>query len=241
MADENLLGEIKRNIATKLNYLKSCDNYSTPDALSTIIFLRETAWSMTPGNVKERFSSKLIDFMIEQGLAPLVVKMIRFLTSVNNDNVYVAFHELHQMIYTIAAMLPKAIAIPIREELIKSGILQAVVEDLNTCDPNTTNPRQRIRAIDNLHRLQDLVLTPGAVLKYREQDVVPTLMNYLLAEDVNIKVFSLQVLACIVNEEESKHLGASGCMGAMIDMLRKAVEAPDRIHHYIVKVSRAVV
>lgn len=233
--------EIEKNIKTKMDYLKSCDDYSTPDALAAIIFLRKTFWSMAPGKAKSHYSQRLADFMVAQGLAPLIVKMLRSLNTATGDGVIEALRELHPTIYNIAVMLKKAIAYPIRQELIKSGILQALIEDLNACDPNTKSPRQRIRIIDNLFRLQNMVLTPGAVPQYRDAGAIPALMKHVKAEEMNTKVFSLRVLACIVNEEESQQLAASGCMFDIIAMLRQAVAAPDRKYHYIVKVCKDLV
>ncbi|XP_072035924.1 uncharacterized protein [Amphiura filiformis] len=233
MAEQQLLEDNKRQIGTQLDYLKSCDDYRSKEALDAISFLRNTVWSLGPGKAKNHLCSDLTDFMVEKGLTSLIVKMVRSLTGSADVSAFDSRCELNKAIYNIACVLKSTIAMPIRLELIKNGILRALLDDLESCDPNTKDPRQRIRIIDDLFRLQNLVLTPGSISYYREAGSVDTLMTFVQANDVNTKIFSMRVLACIVSEEESQRLVATGCMEPMIDMLRKAAQSPDTKYQYV--------
>ncbi|XP_072035839.1 uncharacterized protein [Amphiura filiformis] len=238
MAEQQLLEDNKRQIGTQLDYLKSCDDYRSKEALDAITFLRKTLWSLGPGKAKYLLCSELTDFMLEKGLTSLIVKMVRSLTGAADDGAFYSRCQLHKTIYNIACVLKRTIAMPIRLELIKHGILRALLEDLESCDPNTKDPRQRIRIIDDLLRLQNFDQTPGSISYYREAGSVNTLMKFVQANDVYTKVFSMRVLAYILSEEESQRLVATGCMRPMIDMVEKAAQSPDAKYQFVVKVGK---
>ena len=123
-----------------------------------------------------------------------------------------------------------------RVEFVKCGVIRSLLKDLDSCDPNTDSPRQRIRITDSLFRLHNLVCTEKVIPIYRAGKAVDILMKFARAENVMTTIDSLLVLACIVNETESQHLAATrGCIGAMVEMLRKASESKERKYIFVIK------
>lgn len=230
------LEDLKGKIETSFTFLKSCEDYTTKEGYDAIMVLRKTAYS---AKENDDVCRQFADFLVAQGLVDLVIKMLKSLTKASDEDGFQSRQALSKAICIIAVTWKKKFATPIRQKFIEAGIIRALAEDLESYDPNSQSPRQRIRTIDNLFRMQNLVLTPGdTISQYREQGAIPTLMKYVKAKDKNTQVFSLRVLACIVNEEESQELAAGSCMTAMINMLRDAAEDENRKYYFSIKVSK---
>ena len=114
-------------------------------------------------------------------------------------------------------------------ELIKCGVIPALLNDLDSWDPDTDDPRQRIRITRSLFRLHNLVSTDKAIPIYRAAKAVDILMKFAQAKNVMTKIDSLHVLACIINEKESELLVATTeCIATIVEMHQKAAESKDK-------------
>ena len=76
------LDTIKGEICVNLDCLKSCDDYCSQEACDAITVIEKFCQSLTPGEPKEKMCGRLVDFMLEQGLGQLIVKMLISLTSI---------------------------------------------------------------------------------------------------------------------------------------------------------------
>ena len=125
----------------------------------------------------------------------------------------------------------------VKVDLVQQGIIPALVKDLDSCDPDTEDPRQRIRILDIINTLIALVDTPNITSIYRLANAVPILRKFVQANDPITQVLSLSVLCEIVNEEENKLLATTGnCMATMVDAIQKATKSDDRRYSFVVKV-----
>ena len=89
------LDTITREIGGKLDYLKSCDDYCSQEACDSVTFIKDFSLSLTPGQPKDRMCSRLVDFLLEQGLGQLIVKMMDSHTSETDKMAYEFRRKLH--------------------------------------------------------------------------------------------------------------------------------------------------
>ena len=54
------LDTIKGEIGSKLDYLKSCDDYCSQEACDAITVIEVFCWSLTPGRPKEKMYGRLL-------------------------------------------------------------------------------------------------------------------------------------------------------------------------------------
>ena len=92
------LGLVEGEIGAKLEYLKSCDDYCNQEACHAIMIIEGFWWSITPGQPKEKMCSMLVDFVLEQGLGQLMVKMLVPLTSLTDERAFEFRHKLQNVI-----------------------------------------------------------------------------------------------------------------------------------------------
>ena len=225
---------IKGEIGGKLDYLKSCDDYCSQEACDSVTFIENFSWSLTPGRPKERMCSRLVDFLLEQGLGQLIVKMMDSYTSETDKMAYKFRRKLH---YLVLGLVSNSEKLRVKVDLVQQGIIPALVKDLDSYDPDTEDPRQRIRILDIIRTLIALVNTPNVTSIYRSGNAVPILMKVVQANDPMTQVLSLSVLCEIVNEEESQLLATTGnCITAMVDAIQEAAKSDDRWYSVAVEV-----
>ena len=230
--------EDKRKISVSIEYLKSCDAYDSEKAFNAIDYLDEVCWFMTPGEKYETFCSTLVDFLLDQGLVEVIVKILRSTTDMTREYEYESRRKLQFIVCRLVCNVNEKNARSRCEiELVKSGIVSALLEDIDACDPETGDPKQRIRILDIIERLFDLVYTPNITSIYRSANAVPILMKFIQANDPITTVLSLSVLCEIMNEEESQLLATTGnCITTMMDAIQKAAKSDDRRYSVAVEV-----
>ena len=229
------LDTIKGEIGGKLDYLKSCDDFCSLAACDAITSIEKICCSLTPGQPKEKVCGKLVDFMLEQGLGQMIVYILVSLASEVND---MAFECRHQLQYVIQYLVFN-IKTPqrVKAVFVRESIIPALINDLDSCDADTEDPRQRIRILDSIYGLTYLVDTPHIVSSYDSANAFQILMKFVHASDAMTNIKSLSLLCEIVNEEESQLLATTGnCMRAMVGAIQKAAKSDDRRYSVAVEV-----
>ena len=230
--------EEKRTLSDSIEYLKSCDDFDSEKAFNAINYLLVFCWSMTSGEKYEAFCSILVDFLLNQGLAEVIVKILRSTTDMTSEYKYESRHLL-QLIIKLCKYCVKEpnTGSRITIALVKSGIVPTLLEDLDFCNFDVNDPRQLVRILDDIDGLITLVNTPNITSIYRSGNAVPILRKFVQANDPMAKVLSLSVLCEIVNEEESQILATTGnCMATMVDAIQKASKSDDRRYSVAVEV-----
>ena len=223
------LDTIKGEIDSKLTYLKSRDDYCSQKACDAITDIKDFCWSLTPGAPNEKMCDRLVDYMLEQGLGQLIVKMLVSLTGKNDNSAFESRRISHIALGKLVFKIEQQCAKKVKVKLVKCGIIRALLDDLDSCDPKTDDPRQRIRISANMYELYNLVNTEKVIPIYRAAKAVDILMKFARAENVMTRIDSLRLLACIINEKESQLLVANtGCISTMVEMIQKAAESKER-------------
>ena len=231
------LDTIKGEIGGKLDYLKSCDDFCSLEACNAITVIKDFCWSLNLGQPKEKMCSRLVDFLLEQGLGQLIVKILVSLTSITDKSEFESWHQVIVTIGSLTCQADKQSAQRAKVELVKCGVVRAFLNDLDSCDPNTDDPRQHIRITGSIFGLQNLVNTEKVIPIYRAAKAVNILMKFRSADNVMTKIAGLRVLACIVNETESEFLVANrGCIATMVDMVKTAAESTSRTYEFDITV-----
>ena len=190
---------------------------------------------MTPGEKYETCCSRLVDFLLNQGLAEVIVKILRSKTDMTREYEYESRQKSQLIVNSLISESKARSRCEI--EFVKSGIVPALLEDMDACDPDTMDPRERIRILDGINVLSYLVNTPNVTSIYRSANAVPILMKFVQANDAMAQILSLLVLCKIVNEEESQLLATTGnCMVTMVDAIQKAAKSDDRQYTVVVNV-----
>ena len=197
------LDTIKGEICGKLDYLKSCDDYSSQEACDAVTLIEKLCHTLAPGQPKEKMCSRLVDLMLEERLGQLIVQMLVSLTSMNDGSAFQSRRGVQFIISILVFKIEKQSAQRVKVTLVKLGIIRALLKSLDSCDPNTDDSRQRIRITDSLFDLYNLVDTEKVIPIYRAGKAVDILMKFARAENVMTKINSLRVLACIIDETES--------------------------------------
>ena len=179
---------------------------------------------------------RLVDYMLEQGLGQLIVKMLISLTSITGKSAFEFRYLVQRTIGVLAFEIEKESVQRAKLELVECGVIRAILKDLDSCDPNTDDARQRIRITTSLFRLHNLVDTNKVIPIYRAAKAVDILMKFAKAENVMTKIDSLHVLACIINETESKLLSATTeCFATIVEMHQKAAESTEKNYTFTIK------
>ena len=234
---QDLSEEDKRKVCESILILKSCDDFSRKDVYHALEFLDEICWLLTPGKKYEKLSNKVVDFMLEQGLAQLTVNILQVTTDLTDRHEFMSRCRLqlllHRLICNVTEISAQSNA---RTELVKSGIISTLLKDLDSCEENTSNLRQRIRILDDLMRLLNFTSTADIVPAFRSANAVPVLTKYIQVEDVTIKVISIRVLSYLIDEKESECLTAtSACMLTLLDLLQKTAKFDKKVHRCVIK------
>ena len=234
---ENIFEQEQTKICDRIKYLESCDEFNSEETVNAIDYLDDILFFMSPGEKYEMFCNQLVDFLLDQGLAEVIVKILRSTTDMTREYEYESRRTLQSIVYRLAYMNEPKARSRSRIELVKSGIVPALLEDIDSCDPDTEDPWQRIRILNIIDTLIALVETPNITSIYRSANVVPILRKFIQANDLMTKVLSLSVLCEIVNEEESRLLATTGnCIAAMVDAIREGTKSDDRRYTVAVEV-----
>ncbi|XP_072014355.1 uncharacterized protein [Amphiura filiformis] len=236
---DKLFEETKDELGLKLEYLRSVDDYCTSEAHEAICRVNYSATSIIKGKSKEKICDRVVDFMLEQGLAKLIVKILQSLIKRNYKSAYESKDYTHSIVNNLTCRIKYQAKQRVKLELVKSGIVYPLLQDLESCDAATKDPRQRIRILRNISQLQSLTVdvTPSVIPIYRAAKAVDILMKFTQVEYAMIKVNSLRLLARIANEKESGRLVTSGtCIATIVEMLQKAVESDELCYMYTIKI-----
>ncbi|XP_072037454.1 uncharacterized protein [Amphiura filiformis] len=232
---EDLFEEEKHEIGTRLEYLKSCDEYTSKEACDAIAYIRRSCSKLIDVQKIKKLSDnddRLVDFMLKQGLAQLIVKVVKAVFGRASfdfrGHIAIIIAYMDHMRFT-----NKSVSQRFSVELVKSGVIRPLVKELDSYDPNTKDPKQRILITHTLNDLYRLLRTPNIIPIYRATNAVNVLMKFTDADNIMTKADSLAVLSCIVNETESQRLVTSGeCIATILDILEKAAQSDDRPRQY---------
>ncbi len=230
---EDLLEKEKRAVKSRLECLKSHDEYRSKETYDAIEYLRETCWLFIKNESYKRIASKLVNLMLEQGFSHLIVKIIG-----SGKTSYEFRHKLGVIISRLTnhVVLPK-IAGRVRVDLCASGMIQALVKELDLQDPYTMDSKQRALITNILFLLHNLHLTPKAMEIYRAANAAKVLMRFTEASDVMTINDSLPLLAFVANEEESQRIAATSgeSIATMLDILQKAALSHNRKYAFAIQ------
>ena len=239
---DKLFEATKAKIGPKLEYLNSIDDYCTSDARDAIRVLEIASYSLRKGGPNEKICERVVKYMKQLGIAKLIVKI---LTSVATNPEKIAYesYELtcllkERLLVTIDSI---ALSRDIRLDLVKNGVINPLLDDLNSCDPNTKDPRQQVRILRSIYGLRNLsyphIDIPSIIPAFRAARAVDILMKFIEVEDEFIKIRSLIGLASIMNEEEGNRLATSkGCIATMVRMLVEATDTNGREYSSKIKI-----
>ncbi|XP_072037547.1 uncharacterized protein [Amphiura filiformis] len=225
---EALFEEKKHEIGSYLEDLKSRDDYCTQGACDAMESIMYTFYYLLADENYQKICSRLVDFMLQQGLAQLIVKSVKSTGKVAFDfrcNISLLVTHL----VTKMRNTNRSVATKVSVELIKNGMIGSLIKELDSYDPNTQDTKQRILITTSLYDLHNLLSAPNAIPIYRAANAVNTLMKFAESDNVMTRIDSLRVLAKIVNEKESQRIAASGeCIVTLMDTIHKAAQSDDR-------------
>ncbi|XP_072048014.1 uncharacterized protein [Amphiura filiformis] len=231
---EELFEEVKLKTGSCLEYLKSCDEYLTQEALDAITFIARMFIFLGKNENGKKICSRMVGFMLEQeqGLAQLMVNIVKSTGKITHEFRYYITSTL-----SATSRFPSELKQQVRVELCKSGIIRYLVKELDSYDPNTKDPKQRILIISTLYDLANLRLIPNVIPIYRTTNAVDVLMKFTDGDNDMTTIYSLQVLAYIVNERESERLAASRkCIATLLDIVQKSARSDDRKYLFVIKI-----
>ncbi len=229
-----LFEKTKTKIDPKLEYLISIDDYCTRDARDAIHALMLTCYSLRKGGPNEKICRRVVNYMRERDITKLIVKILESVAK-NHEKIACESHEWTCLLikHLLVTINPIRLNKDIRSDLVKNGIIQSLLDDLDSCDPNTKDPMQQVRILSNIYRLRNLsdprIDTPSIIPLFRAARAVDILMKFVKVENKMIKIRSLLTLAAIVNEKEGDRLATNGeCIETIVDVLVKAADTDDR-------------
>ena len=228
----------KAEIDPAVEYLNSIDCFCTSDAKDKIEVLGITSYSLRKGGPNEKICERVVNYMKDLDVAKLIVKI---LTSVARNPEKNAC-ESHSntcllMQHLLITINPIRLITVVRSDLVKNGVIHPLLDDLDSCNPNTKDPMQQVRILRNIYGLGNLssprIDTPSIIPAYRAARAVDILMKFIEADNEFIKIESLRTLATIVNEKEGDRLATNGgCIATIVDMIVKAADTDDRKYMY---------
>ncbi len=238
---DKLFKETKAAIRPKLEYLNSIDDYCTSDAIDAISDLVILVSELGEGESFERICERVVNYMRERDIAKLIVKILKSVAKNPEKSACESRVMTGVLIqHLLKTIHPIELRKDIRSDLVKKGIIRPILDDLDSCDPNTKDPRQEVRILLDIYRLRNLsnplLDTPSIIPAFRAARAVDILMKFVKVDNEFMKINSLMALATIVNEKEGDRLATSGgCIEAIVDMLVKAADTED--HRYVYKVT----
>ena len=227
---EDKYEQVKTEIDASLQYLKTCDNYSTKAAMLQLKKLEEA--SDISKTLNEEYEAKLADHLINKEFAQLFVKIV---TSLQDDESNASDDDEHkeQCLDHIKVACINLTCYtgfnPFRLELVHHGAIALLLGSMNTSSERQTDS-EVISTIDTLNILDNCVNYPDSIVRttYRKANAVPILMKYLKSHEMMVTMKSLSILARVVNDEESDVLASTeGCIEHLVTMLNKAISSDD--------------
>ncbi len=233
-----LYEKTKTAIDQQLKYLNSIDDYCTSDAADAIAVLVKVG----KGIPNERICERVVKYMRERQLPKLIVKILKSVAKKPDESACLSRYRTSLLMqHLLLTIDPVKLKKEVRSDLEKNGVIHPLLDDLNSCNPNTKNPMQQVRILHNIYRLRNLshpdIDTPSIIPKFRAAHAVDILMKFVEVDNEFIQITSLRTLATIVNEKEGNRLATSGgCIEAIVYMLVKSVDAKDRGYWYKIKI-----
>ncbi|XP_072048011.1 uncharacterized protein [Amphiura filiformis] len=230
---EDFFDELKRELEPKIDYLKARDEYFTKEALDAITFIAGTFEVLGKNEYCKKICIRMVDFVLDHGLAQLMVKIVKSTGKVGCEFRYQSAGIISAAVEHFSSELRQQF----RVQLCKSGIIRHLVKELDSYDPYTKDPKQRILIISASWDLSNLRLTPNVIPIYRAANAVNVLMKFAEADYVMTTIDSLSVIAFIANEKESERLATSGkCIVTMLDICKKAAQSDDKEYSFKIKI-----
>ncbi|XP_072047072.1 uncharacterized protein [Amphiura filiformis] len=230
---EDLYEEKKRAIGSKIEYLKSCDEYLTQETYDAIDQMTDVFFLLGRDEDYKKICSRIVGSMLEQGFAQLMVKIVKSTGKV----AYEVRHQTAMFLSVTMSYFPEGVWQQVAVEFCKSGIIRYLVKELDSYDPYTKDPKQRILITSTLADLNNLTYTPNVIPIYRAANAVNVLMKFAEADDGMTTIHSLCILAQIANEKESERLATSGeCIVTMLDIFQKAAQSDNRMYCFVIKI-----
>ena len=232
---ENQYEQAKTEIDALLQYLKSCDNYSTKAAMLQLAKLGEA--SDISKTLNDEYTVKLADHLINKEFAQLFVKIVTSLQDDDNNGSDDERHKGQCLDHIKVACIHLTCGPgfnPFRLELVHHGAIALLLGSMNTSSERQTDS-EVISTIETLLILDNCVNCPDSIVRttYRKANAVPILMKYLKSHEMMVTMTSLSILAYIVNDEESDVLASTeGCIEHLVTMLNKAASSDDGIVWY---------
>ncbi len=221
---EDRYEKIIHGIKSSLEVLKSCDDYYSQEVCDAIKSLTQICWDMCEDTVYQKLANRLVNFMVEQGLVELLIKI-----SQSNWSVGIALIALTDSLIHV----DKSTADEARVELSKR-MIPLLVKELDTYDPNTTDRKHQVLIKAILDDFGSVGKDTGVITMYQAENAVDVLKKFAQSDDMMIMILSLQTLAYIVDEKETECITTSReCILSLLDMTHKAAQSDEREYQYV--------
>ena len=232
---ENQYEQAKTEIDASLQYLKSCDDYSTKAAMLQLEKLRKA--SNISRSLNDEYDAKLADHLIKKEFAQLFVKIVTSLQDHDSNGSNDAGHK-EQCLAHIKSVCTQFTCGPVfnafKLELVHHGAIALLLGGMNTSSERQTDS-EVISTIQTLNILCNCVTCPDSIVRttYRKANAVPIVMKCLKSHEMMVTMTSLSILARVVNDEESDVLASTeGCIEHLVTMLNKAASSDDGMVYY---------
>ena len=232
----NQYEQAKSEIDASLQYLKSCDNYSTKAAKLQL----KKLWDASDicRSLNKEYKANLADHLINKEFAQFFVKIVTSLQDHDSNGSDEEGHKDQCLEYIKGACTNFTTYTsfnPFRLELVHHGAIALLFGSMNISSERQTDS-EVISTIDTLNILYNCVKCPNSIVRttYRKANAVPILMEYLKSHEIMmVTMTSLSILARIVNDEDSDVLASTeGCIEHLVTMLNKAASSDDGIVWY---------
>ena len=226
-----------RVIESKLGYLMSCDDYLVKKAYDAIEYISNLLAVFADHKYFKSVYSRMIDCLLEGGLLQLVMKSVESTVKRSCEFRYLIGATVGYL--TCPETAPPNIASHVTEELCKIGIIQKLVEELDSYDPHTTDPGQLLCICSTLCNLCRMQQIPNAVSVSRAANAVNAVMSFIDSDDTNVTILAARVLSYIVNENECQRFGKHNyCISMILGVLQKATRKNNVMYRFVIKTDR---
>ncbi|XP_072051272.1 uncharacterized protein [Amphiura filiformis] len=120
------------------------------------------------------------------------------------------------------------ISVDFGRELVKVGAIPLLLSAFEKLDHNDKHAYELINPIlGNLHNI--IRVNNSHRPYYRKENAVTILERFLDSSNIELKMFSLLILAYIVEEDDNKHLGDKGVIEFLVNLLKAAVSTKSHV------------
>ncbi len=219
---EILLDKETREMGSKMTYLNSCEAYDTNDVLVAMTYIYKRCRLLRYNDNYKNICSRLVAFMMSQGLAQLLVNIVTF--SRRQSIVYHVRLVTGSIISVIVSKLvyTPTVANVVKNEFCKSGIVLALLKELEYFKDKKDIPERflvsQILCVLGILFEVDLCVTDS---NWEGRFMNTILKLFTEAEDDMTKLFSLHILAFTVNAKEHDRLATlDESLSTVVESLR---------------------